>query len=113
MSADNMLFLSSQLAVQCPRNQRGSQTVRVRRAAQSVERRGYGLDDRRSIPEGAEITLFNTECRPVLRPTQPVIRWVMRPGREADHSLLVSAEVKIAWSYTSTPSSVTVTVTVA
>jgi len=27
----------------------------------------------------------------------------MRPGREADHSLPSSAEVKNAWSYTSTP----------
>jgi len=28
---------------------------------------------------------------------------VMWPGREADHSHPSSAEVKIAWSYTSTP----------
>jgi hypothetical protein len=43
-------------------------------------------------------------------PTQPPIQWVPgalflevnRPGREADHSLLSSAEVKNAWSYTST-----------
>jgi hypothetical protein len=28
---------------------------------------------------------------------------VKRPGREADHSLPSSAEVKNAWSYTSTP----------
>jgi hypothetical protein len=44
-------------------------------------------------------------------PTQSPIQWVpgalslgvKRPGREADHSPPSSAEVKIAWSYTSTP----------
>jgi hypothetical protein len=44
-------------------------------------------------------------------PTQPPIQWVpgvlslrvKRPGREADHSPPSSAEVKNAWSYTSTP----------
>jgi hypothetical protein len=43
--------------------------------------------------------------------TQPPIQWVpgtlslgiKRPGREADHSPPFSAEVKNAWSYTSTP----------
>jgi len=43
-------------------------------------------------------------------PTQPPIKWVpgilslavKEPGREADHSPLSSAEVKNAWSYTST-----------
>jgi len=29
---------------------------------------------------------------------------VKRPGREANHSISSSAEVKNAWSYTSTPS---------
>jgi hypothetical protein len=46
-----------------------------------------------------------------LGPTQPPIQWVpgalslgvKRPGREADHSLPSSAEVKNVWSYTSTP----------
>jgi hypothetical protein len=46
-----------------------------------------------------------------LGPTQPPIQWVpgalslgvKRPGREADHSPPSSAEVKNAWSYTSTP----------
>jgi hypothetical protein len=46
-----------------------------------------------------------------LGPTQPPIQWVLgapfpgvkRPGREADHSLPPSAEIKNAWSYTSTP----------
>jgi hypothetical protein len=47
----------------------------------------------------------------VLGPTQPPIQCVSeelslgikRPGRESDHSLQSSAEVKNAWSYTSTP----------
>jgi hypothetical protein len=46
-----------------------------------------------------------------LGPSQPPIQWVLGalslgvkwPGREADHSSPSSAEVKIAWSYTSTP----------
>jgi hypothetical protein len=44
-------------------------------------------------------------------PTQPPIQWVpgalspgvKRPGREADHSLPASAEVKKMWISTSTP----------
>jgi len=44
-------------------------------------------------------------------PTQSPIQWVpaalflevMRPGREGDNSFPSSAEVKNAWSYTSTP----------
>jgi hypothetical protein len=46
-----------------------------------------------------------------LGPTQPPIQWipgdlslgVKRPGREADYSPPSGAEVKNAWSYTSTP----------
>jgi hypothetical protein len=46
-----------------------------------------------------------------LGPTQPPIQWVpgalslgiKRAGCEADHSSPSSAEVKNAWSYTSTP----------
>jgi hypothetical protein len=49
--------------------------------------------------------------RTALGPTQPPIRWlprslslgVKRPGREADNSPPSSAEIKTAWSYTSTP----------
>jgi hypothetical protein len=49
--------------------------------------------------------------RPALGLTQPPIQWIpgalslglKRPGREADHSPPSSAEVKNAWSYTSTP----------
>jgi hypothetical protein len=45
-----------------------------------------------------------------LGPTQPPIQWlpgalslgVKRPGREADHSPPTNAEIKNAWSYTST-----------
>jgi hypothetical protein len=55
--------------------------------------------------------LFTTASRTALGPTQPPIQWVpgalslglKRPGREADHSPPSGAEVKNAWSYTSTP----------
>jgi hypothetical protein len=48
--------------------------------------------------------------RPTLGPTQSPIQWVpgalspevKRPGREADHSPLSSADIKNSWSYTST-----------
>jgi hypothetical protein len=51
---------------------------------------------------GLGIFLFTTASRTVLGPTQPPIQWVpgaftlgvKRPGREADHSLPSSAEVK-------------------
>jgi hypothetical protein len=52
-----------------------------------------------------------TASRTALGPTQPPIQWVSEalylgvkwPGREVDHSPPSSAEVKNAWSYTSTP----------
>jgi hypothetical protein len=55
--------------------------------------------------------LLTTASRRVLGPTKPPIQWapsalslgVKLPGREADHSSSSSAEVKNAWSYTSTP----------
>jgi hypothetical protein len=61
--------------------------------------------------QGLGIFLFTTASRPALGPTQPPIQWVTgnpflgikRPGREADHSHASSAEVKNAWSLTSTP----------
>jgi hypothetical protein len=66
-----------------------------------------GFDSRR----GLGIFLFTTASRTALEPTKPPIYWVAgapslgvkRPGREADHSPPSSAEVKNAWSYTSTP----------
>jgi hypothetical protein len=77
-----------------------------------LRRRGWtigvlGFDSRR----GLGIFLFITASRTDLGPTQLPIQWVpgalslgvKRPGREADHSPLSSAEVKNAWSYTSTP----------
>jgi hypothetical protein len=61
--------------------------------------------------QGLGIFLFTTASRPALGSTQPPIQWVprafsvgaKRPGREADHSPPSSAEVKNAWSYTTTP----------
>jgi hypothetical protein len=51
--------------------------------------------------------LTTTVSRPVLWPTQPLIlsdkyRGIKRPRREGDHLRPSSAEVKNAWSYTST-----------
>jgi hypothetical protein len=75
-------------------------------------RTSYGLDDQGfESSQGLGIFLFTTVSTPALGPIQPPIRWVSgtlslgikRPGREADHSPLSSAEVKNAWSYTSTP----------
>jgi hypothetical protein len=51
---------------------------------------------------GLGIFLFTTASRTTLGPTQPPIQWVPgalslaaeRPGREADHSLPSSSEVK-------------------
>jgi len=60
---------------------------------------------------GLGIFRFTTASRPAVFPIQPPNQWVpgtvslgvKRPGHEADHSLPSSAEVKIAWSYTSAP----------
>jgi hypothetical protein len=57
------------------------------------------------------IKTLHTASRKVVGPTQPPTQWVpgalslgvKRPGSEADHSPPSSAEVKNAWSYTSTP----------
>jgi len=54
---------------------------------------------------------LTTVSRTALVPTQSPIQWVPRafslgvkgPGRETDFSSPSSAEVKNAWSYTSTP----------
>jgi hypothetical protein len=75
---------------------------------------GYELDDRGSrVPfaVGAGNFSLNHRVQNGLGPTQPLIQWVpgaislgvKRPGREADHSPPSSAEIKHAWSYTSTP----------
>jgi hypothetical protein len=60
---------------------------------------------------GLGIFLFTTVSRMALGPNQPPIQWVpgalslvvKQPGREADHSPLLSAEIMNVWSYTSTP----------
>jgi hypothetical protein len=57
------------------------------------------------------ILLFATASRQALRPVQPPVQRVpgaftmgiKRPGRKAGHLSPCSAEVKNAWSYTSTP----------
>jgi hypothetical protein len=61
----------------------------------------YGLDDRSLNPGKDKILLLSTESRPTLGPTSPPIQRVLegispgvkRLGREADNSLLYSAEV--------------------
>jgi hypothetical protein len=66
---------------------------------------------RSSSPGGVKNFLFFKSCRPALGSTQPPIQLVTaalspeikRPGREADHSLSTSAEVKKMWIYKSTP----------
>jgi hypothetical protein len=64
---------------------------------------GYGLDDRGfESQQRLGIFLFTTASRLALGPTQPPIQWVpgclslgvKRPGREADHSPISSADVK-------------------
>jgi len=68
--------------------------------------RVHGFDSQ----QGLEIFLFTTVSRPTMRPTQTPIQWIMGalflgvqwPGHETDHSLPPMAEVKKAWSYTST-----------
>jgi hypothetical protein len=58
---------------------------------------------------GQKIFLLASASRPALKPVQalsngyrrPFLRGIKRPGREADHSLPSSAEVKKIWSYTS------------
>jgi len=61
--------------------------------------------------QGLGIFLFTTASRMALGPTQyPIQRvpgafslGIKRPGREGNHSPPSSADVKNAWSYTSTP----------
>jgi len=78
--------------------------------AESVLRLGYGLDYRGSIPRTGNNEIFPPPHPHSLGPTQPLIQWVpgfltprvKTPGREFNHSLSSSAEVKNAWSCTST-----------
>jgi len=69
------------------------------------------FDERDSIPgRSRDFFLFATSSRPIAGLTQPVVQGVpgavfleiKEPKREADHSPSCSAEVRIAWSYTST-----------
>jgi hypothetical protein len=64
----------------------------------------YGLDDRGvGVPSPGRVKNFLL----FHGPTQPPIQWVLgalspevkRPGREADHSQPISAEVKKMWIY--------------
>jgi hypothetical protein len=84
--------------------------------AQSVKRwaTGYGLDDRGStvrFPAGTEnFSLYHriqngSGAHPDSYPmaNRALSLKIKRPGREAYHSPPSSAEVKNAWSYTSTP----------
>jgi hypothetical protein len=67
---------------------------------------------RSSSPGRVKNFLLCTLFRSALGPTQPSTQWVSaalspwvkRQGRETDHSLPTSAEVKKMWIYTSTPS---------
>jgi len=70
------------------------------------------MDERRfESRQGVQIYLFTTVSRRALVPTEPRIQSVpgafsmgaKRPGRETDHSPTSVAEIKNAWSYTSTP----------
>jgi hypothetical protein len=73
---------------------------------------GYTLDDRGvGVRVPVESKIFSTSFTPALGSTQPPKQWIpvaippgiKRPGREADHSPTVSAEVKKIWIYTSNP----------
>jgi hypothetical protein len=62
----------------------------------------WGFESRQRLG----IFLFTTAFRPSLGPTQPLIQSIpgIKRWREADCSPPFSADVKYAWSYTSTPS---------
>jgi len=68
---------------------------------------GAGIHSRK----GQEFFHFTTTSIPALEHIQPPVQWLMtvlppgikRSKREADHSLLCSAEIKNVWSYNSTP----------
>jgi hypothetical protein len=80
----------------------------------TVLRVGHGLERRGSrvrFPAGAGNIFSIAASLTAPGPSQPPVQWVPRalslwvkcPGREADQSPPSSAEVKNAWSYTSTP----------
>jgi hypothetical protein len=75
--------------------------------AQWVQRLGYGLDDRSSIPVGDNNRNFSRHSvqtgSGIHSASCPLGTWVKRPGREVDHSSPYSTEVKNAWSCTSSP----------
>jgi len=82
----------------------------VRSRSSSVLWRGYGLDDRSSIPWKTRDIFFVTSSRPALKPpSQAPIQWVLgalspgvkRPGCEVDYSHPSSADVTNAWRYIS------------
>jgi hypothetical protein len=95
--------------------QRYTTELETQKFPSSLSTVGYVLDDRDSIPgmdyKGIFFFIFATASRPALGLTHPPIQWepgpltlvLKRLGREADHSLPSSAEVKNAWSYTSIP----------
>jgi hypothetical protein len=73
--------------------------------AQSVERLGFGLNDRDSTPStGKEVDFSLRHCAQsgsgVHPPSYPT--GTERPGREADYLSPYSVEVKNQWSYAST-----------
>jgi hypothetical protein len=72
----------------------------------------YGLDDGAGVrvPVKSNFSLLEvvqTDCKPhpafYPKGSGGSFSGVKRPGREADHSTVTSAEVKRAWLYTSTP----------
>jgi hypothetical protein len=72
--------------------------------------KGWTVESRSSSPGRVKNFLFSSSSSPALGTTQPPIQWVhgssfpwvKRPGREADHSPPISAEVKNTWICIST-----------
>jgi hypothetical protein len=65
---------------------------------------GYGLDNPGSISDSARFSLLNfVHTGPGAHPTSYPNGKGKEAGREADHSLPTSAEVKNTWIYTTTP----------